>query len=125
MKNFRLWERVLIAICASAVLIFALELAVPAGEGEIYKTLIRLHVLAESDGAEDQAVKLLVRDAIVEECGDLFEDTPTTEEALTKWHPPPPAWRPSPTACWQSRAFPTPPPPSSAGRGIPLVSTTA
>ena len=84
MKAFRLWERILISVCASAVLIFALELAVPAGEGEIYKTLIRLHVLAESDGAEDQAVKLLVRDAIVEECGDLFADTPTTEEALTQ-----------------------------------------
>lgn len=84
MKNFRLWERVLTAICASAVLLFCLELAIPAGEGEIYRTLIRLHVLAESDREEDQAVKLLVRDAILEECGDLFADTPTAEEALAQ-----------------------------------------
>ncbi len=84
MKKFSIFQRVLIALCASAVLIFALDLAIPAGEGEIYNTLIRLHVLAESDSDGDQAVKLLVRDAIVAECEDLFSETPTTEEALTQ-----------------------------------------
>lgn len=82
MTVFRFSHRILIALCASALLLFSLELAIPAGEGEIYKTLIRLHVLAQSDGEEDQAVKLLVRDAIIEECGDLFARTSTTEEAL-------------------------------------------
>lgn len=82
MKSFSLIHRILISLCASAVLLFCLDLAIPAGEGEIYKTLIRLHVLAESDGEEDQAVKLLVRDAILKECGDLFAETSTTEEAL-------------------------------------------
>ncbi len=84
MKTLRLYERLLIALCASAVLLLCLDLAIPAREGEIYNTLIRLHVLAQSDGEEDQAVKLLVRDAIVEECGDLFADTSTTEEALAQ-----------------------------------------
>ena len=77
-----MWERVLCAVCASVLLLFAVDLAVPAGEAEIYDTVIRLHVLANSDGGEDQAVKLLVRDAILAECGDLFSETKTTAEAL-------------------------------------------
>lgn len=79
-----LWERVLCAICASVLLLFAVDLAVPAKEAEIYDTVIRLHVLANSDGEEDQAVKLLVRDAILAECNGLFSGTQTTAEALTQ-----------------------------------------
>ncbi len=36
------------------------------GEAEIYENTVRLHVIANSDDAEDQRVKLLVRDAILE-----------------------------------------------------------
>ena len=32
---------------------------------ELYGDVLRLHILANSDSAEDQAVKLLVRDAIL------------------------------------------------------------
>ena len=84
MKQFRLWERVLIAFCASAVLLTAVDLAVPAEEGDVYDTVIRLHVLAQSDSKEDQAVKLLVRDAIVAECAELFAHTDSTEDALSQ-----------------------------------------
>ncbi len=82
MKQFRLWERVLMAFCASAVLLFAVDLAVPAQEKAIYDTVIRLHVLAQSDSEEDQQIKLLVRDAITQECSRLFSDTRHTEDAL-------------------------------------------
>lgn len=82
--KFRTWERVLIAICASVLLIVFVDLALPAGESEIYDSVIRLHVLAQSDSAQDQQIKLAVRDAIVAECADLFSDTRTTEEALTR-----------------------------------------
>lgn len=84
MKQFRLWERVLIAFCASAVLLFSVDLAVPAGEKEIYDTVIRLHVLAQSDSEEDQNVKLLVRDAITAECDELFAHTDSTADALAQ-----------------------------------------
>ena len=84
MKQFRLWERVLIAFCASAVLLTAVDLAVPAEEVDVYDTVIRLHVLAQSDSEEDQAVKLLVRDAIVGECAQLFSQTDNTEDALSQ-----------------------------------------
>ena len=82
MKQFRLWERVLIAFCASAVLLLGVDLAVPAEESNVYDTVIRLHVLAQSDGEEDQRVKLLVRDAITAECAHLFAHTDNTADAL-------------------------------------------
>lgn len=84
MNGKHLWERVLCAVCASALLLFAIDLAVPAKEADIYSTVIRLHVLANSDEAEDQAVKLLVRDAILAECSELFADTRDTDTALAQ-----------------------------------------
>ena len=82
--KLKLWERVLCAVCASVLLLLVVDLAVPAEEAAIYDTVIRLHVLANSDEDEDQAVKLMVRDAILAECGDLFSDTETTAEALAQ-----------------------------------------
>lgn len=82
MKTFCTWERVLIAICASVLLLVSIDLVLPAGESEIYDSVIRLHVLAQSDSEHDQQIKLAVRDAIVAECRDLFADTDTTDEAL-------------------------------------------
>lgn len=54
---------------AFAVLFSVLLLsALPASGAEtIYDSVIRLHVLASSDSEEDQALKLLVRDAILAE----------------------------------------------------------
>ena len=40
------------------------------GEQEIYDGVIRLHVIAASDGAEDQALKLKVRDAVLSALGE-------------------------------------------------------
>lgn len=82
--TWKLWERILCAFCASVMLIFAVDLTIPAEESRIYDTVIRLHVLANSNSEIDQAVKLQVRDAILAECGDLFAETQTTEEALTQ-----------------------------------------
>jgi stage II sporulation protein R len=50
-----------------AILAFLIVLSLlPTGaEGRIYKDTIRLRVIANSDDAEDQRVKLLVRDAIL------------------------------------------------------------
>ena len=39
------------------------------GEADIYKDVIRLHILAASDSAEEQALKIKVRDAILEKYG--------------------------------------------------------
>lgn len=43
---------------------------------ELRHNVLRLHIIANSDSKEDQAVKLLVRDRILQESGTLFcEDT--------------------------------------------------
>ena len=51
-----------------------------AEECEIYNSTVRLHILAASDSEEDQRVKLLVRDAVVEHISAY--DAKTKEEAL-------------------------------------------
>ena len=53
------------AIRAAAILcLFLLSPALKAGE--IYEKVLRIHVIAHSDSEEDQALKLIVRDRILE-----------------------------------------------------------
>ncbi len=52
------------------------------GESEIYDSVLRLHVLANSDSDEDQALKLKVRDAVLEEGKAIFEECKTRDEAI-------------------------------------------
>ena len=63
-----------------AALLFAALMPVH-GEEEIYDTVIRLHVLANSDTAEDQALKLEVRDAVLEATAPLLEGCTDRAEA--------------------------------------------
>ena len=77
------------AFAALFVLFAALFLAVfpVSGEEGIYRDVIRLHILAASDGESDQNDKLAVRDAILSEYGDLFRafsDRAEAENALTE-----------------------------------------
>lgn len=51
------------------------------GEDEIYDTVVRLHVLANSDSEEDQARKLRVRDAVLSVTAPLLQNCKTREEA--------------------------------------------
>ena len=51
-------------------------------EQTLADNLIRLHVIANSDSAEDQELKIAVRDAIVEEVGYLFSDITDRETAI-------------------------------------------
>jgi stage II sporulation protein R len=48
---------------------------------QIREDVLRLHILANSDTDEDQALKLRVRDRILSESGELFENPATLEEA--------------------------------------------
>ena len=52
------------------------------GENEIYDSVVRLHVLANSDSEEDQALKLKVRDGILEMTEELLAEAATREEAI-------------------------------------------
>ncbi len=71
-------------ICLSLfLLVFPIQ-----GEDAIYQDVIRLHVLANSDSQEDQAHKLAVRDAILEEWGSALAqaDSRETAEQQAKTH---------------------------------------
>lgn len=44
-------------------------------EAALSENLIRLHVVANSDSDEDQELKIKVRDAIINKCGNVFSET--------------------------------------------------
>ena len=50
--------------------------------GEIRSSVVRLHVLANSDSEEDQALKLKVRDAVLQAAEGLLTGVARREEAL-------------------------------------------
>ena len=51
-------------------------------QGDLADQLLRLHVLANSDSEADQALKLQVRDAVLEEARALLPGTATRDEAI-------------------------------------------
>ncbi len=72
-----------IIICSLIFLLLACvyagwDLAVDAKQ--IYEGTVRLHVIANSDSEEDQALKLAVRDALLTEVSDLTAGAKTREE---------------------------------------------
>lgn len=74
-------NRLLTAVlCLCVVLLFS-GLFPVHGEAEIYDTVVRLHVIANSDSDEDQALKLRVRDAILEITAPLLEGCRTRDAA--------------------------------------------
>ena len=72
-------------IYALAILCVALvaSLLPIRGEAAIYDTVVRLHVVANSDSEEDQALKLKVRDAVVATVSPAVEDCKSQSEAIS------------------------------------------
>ena len=77
------YKRILTLSVIVATLILVVGLLPVHGEEQIYNKVVRLHVLANSDDEEDQAVKLAVRDAILDVTVPLLQDCKTKEEAVT------------------------------------------
>ncbi len=50
-------------------------------EAEIYEDTIRLHILANSDSGEDQALKIAVRDRLLTEYGEILKASDSIAEA--------------------------------------------
>lgn len=72
---------VAVLVCVALFLIVGL---MPVhGEAKIYDSVVRLHVLANSDSEEDQALKLEVRDAILEVTTPLLKNCSDRDEAET------------------------------------------
>ena len=76
------YRRILILSVIAATLLLGVGLLPVHGEEQIYDKVVRLHVLANSDSEEDQAVKLAVRDAVLEVTVPLLQDCKTKEEAI-------------------------------------------
>lgn len=78
------YKRILTLSIMAALLLLAVGLLPVHGEGEIYNKVVRLHVLANSNSEEDQAVKLAVRDAILDFTVPLLQDCNTRQEAVER-----------------------------------------
>ena len=76
------YKRILTLAIFAAILLLVVGLLPVHGEEEIYDKVVRLHVLANSDSEEDQAVKLKVRDAILAITVPLLQNCETKEEAV-------------------------------------------
>lgn len=75
--------KIILISCISFLAVFMLLSVLPVnGEEEIYDNMIRLHVLANSDSKEDQALKLKVRDAVLKATESIEAEDP--EEAYIK-----------------------------------------
>lgn len=67
-----------------AALFLAVLLSVSSFESKcdsVRQEVLRLHVIANSDSAQDQKVKLIVRDALLEKSKEVFSENATLAEA--------------------------------------------
>jgi len=77
----------LIAIAMTAALLICAAVSAwsfCARAGELRSEVLRLHVLANSDSPEDQALKLRVRDALLQAGGSFFDGTADIENVREK-----------------------------------------
>lgn len=75
----------LLILCVAVLLAASLSSFLPSGSDfELYDNVIRLHVIANSDSEEDQAMKLRVRDRILEFIGERLEGAETKADAEIK-----------------------------------------
>ncbi|MBO5938549.1 MAG: stage II sporulation protein R [Clostridia bacterium] len=74
----------LFLVLSLCTLFLVLSILPVHGESELYDNVLRLHVIANSDSDEDQALKLKVRDAVLAESEQLLASCQTREDAIAK-----------------------------------------
>lgn len=72
--------KIAIAVLSVSVLVFNI-VSFASDCAEVRRDVLRLHVVADSDSETDQRLKLMVRDAVLEKGGELFDGTVTADEA--------------------------------------------
>ena len=77
---------VIAAIMAISLLISGIFTAV-SSEKHIEESLVRLHILANSDSELDQQLKLRVRDAVLASSDELFEPYSSSVKCKSKCNP--------------------------------------
>ncbi len=75
-------QRVLTGVVVLLCMLGLISILPIHGEAKIYDTVVRLHVLANSDSEQDQALKLQVRDEVLRVTGPLLTDCKSREEAV-------------------------------------------
>ncbi len=73
------WE---LALIAALVITFIIGAGLKKEQSDLSEKLIRLHVVANSDSEEDQALKLKVRDAVTEDVAGLLDGVTKRAEAV-------------------------------------------
>ncbi len=81
-KNKLTLKSVCLCLALCLVLVLFCDLVLIGDEAQVYDSLIRLHILANSNSNADQAVKLKVRDAILE--AGVFEGAQSLKDAEAK-----------------------------------------
>ncbi len=74
-------KKCIIALCVGLFVSFSLTIYADSLQKEVAQNVLRLHVLANSDSAADQDLKLSVRDRLLAESGTLFAACKTREES--------------------------------------------
>ncbi len=84
-------RKLIAALLIAVILVTIVSMSGFASDcAQIREDILRIHVLANSDSEEDQALKLQVRDRILEESAGLFEhmeDKQETMEQAQEWLP--------------------------------------
>ena len=75
-------QKIIILGCVLVLCLALCNILPIHGEEKIYESVVRLHVLANSDSEEDQALKLKVRDEILAYVSPLVIDCKSREEAI-------------------------------------------
>ena len=75
-------QKIMILLCVFTLCAAICDVLPIHGEEKIYESVVRLHVLANSDSEEDQALKLRVRDVILSHIAPLVIDSKSRDEAI-------------------------------------------
>lgn len=82
MKGFKISRTAVLAVLLFLAANIMLNERVAAQQKKISAELVRFHVRANSDSAEDQELKLLVKDAVVKYMEELLADSESVEESI-------------------------------------------
>ena len=75
-------QKIMILACVLVLCVAICNILPIHGEEKIYESVVRLHVLANSDSDEDQELKLKVRDAILAYVSPRVIDSKSREDAI-------------------------------------------
>lgn len=83
MKNSKLKTFILLSFLLIIYVFISAQSYVTAVSNNLSDAVFRLHVIANSDSAEDQSLKLKVRDSLLHYMNNLCADCSTKEEAIS------------------------------------------